>query len=161
MKKEKTKILVIIIFLTIIDQLIKFIIIFNNEILPIQIINNVLQISYHENFGMAFGIATKSRIMFIIVNIIIIGIASKFLFTQEANLSKSKEILLSMIVAGGMGNLIDRVFRGYVIDYIDFTPIINYPIFNFADTIIVIGTIVFAILIISDMICENKKKRGS
>ena len=63
MKKEKTKILVIIIFLTIIDQLIKFIIIFNNEILPIQIINNVLQISYHENFGMAFGIATKSRIL--------------------------------------------------------------------------------------------------
>ena len=133
MKKEKIKILVIIIFLTIIDQLIKFIIIFNNEILPIQIINNVLQISYHENFGMAFGIATKSRIMFIIVNIIIIGIVSKFLFTQEANLSKSKEILLSMIVAGGIGNLIDRVFRGYVIDYIDFTPIINYPIFNFAD----------------------------
>ena len=158
MKKEKRKILVIIIFLTIIDQLIKFIIIFNNEILPIQIINNVLQISYHENFGMAFGIATKSRIMFIIVNIIIIGIVSKFLFTQEANLSKSKEILLSMIVAGGIGNLIDRVFRGYVIDYIDFTPITNYPIFNFSDIIIVIGTAIFAILIIGDMIRENKKK---
>lgn len=47
-------------------------------------------------------------------------------------------ISLATIVAGGIGNLIDRIFRGYVIDYIDITPLIKYPMFNIADICVVV-----------------------
>lgn len=159
MKKEKYKFFITTIILVVIDQILKFIVICNRDVLPIQVIKNVVQFSYQENFGIAFGIAAGGRSIFIIVNLVIIGIIIKFLSTQMTNLSELKKILLSIIIAGGIGNLIDRIFRGYVIDYIDFTQIINFPIFNFADIMIVIGTIGFAIVIIKDMIRENKENK--
>jgi len=58
----------------------------------------------------------------------------------------------SLILAGGIGNLIDRIFRGYVIDYIDISKIFSYPVFNFADICIVIGVILVIIIIIINTI---------
>lgn len=159
MKKEKYKIIIIIISLAIIDQVIKSFIICNREYLPIRVIKSVLQINYIENYGMAFGMATGRKVIFIIGSLVIIGIIIKFLFTQLKNLSKIKINFLSIIISGGLGNLLDRIFRGYVVDYIDFTQIINFPVFNFADVMIVLGVICFAIVIIKDMINENKEKK--
>ena len=159
MKKSRYKLISTIIVLTIIDQVIKYIVIINKGNMPISIIKNIIQLNYVENFGVAFGIASGGKTIFIIANIIIMGIILKFLFTQTANLSNIKKFFLSIIIAGGMGNLIDRVFRGFVIDYIDFSKIINYPVFNFADIMIVIGTIGFAIFIAKDMINDKKENK--
>ena len=159
MKKDKYRLISTIIVLTIIDQVIKYIISINKENMPISIIKNIIQLNYVENFGVAFGIASGGKSIFIIANIIIIGIILKFLFTQSTSLNNIKKFFLSIIISGGIGNLIDRVFRGFVIDYIDFSQIVNYPVFNFADIMIVIGTIIFAIFIIKDMINDKKENK--
>lgn len=159
MKKDKIKFVIIIFTLIIIDQIIKYFISINNNYMPIPIIKNVLQINYIQNFGIAFGFARDSKSILVIANFIIIGVILKFLFTQSKNLNNIKKCLLAIIVAGGIGNLIDRIFRGYVVDYIDITPIINYPVFNFADILIVIGIVCFAIYVIKDIIDENKENK--
>ena len=64
----------------------------------------------------------------------------------------------ALVISGGIGNLIDRLVLGYVIDYIKFEPI-NFPVFNFADICIVIGGILFCIYFI--IIDEIKKKKAS
>lgn len=58
------------------------------------------------------------------------------------------KIFLLMIISGGISNLIDRLFRGYVVDYIDINQIFGYPIFNIADICVVIGVIAFIAYII-------------
>ena len=75
-----------------------------------------------------------------------------------------------LILAGGISNFIDRVFRGYVVDYIDITPIFNFPVFNLEDAVIIIGWIMFVVLIsisaiklkyekVEDRIEENSSKK--
>ena len=97
-----------------------------------------MKFTYVENTGGAFGIGSNSLIAFILTNIIVIGIIIMLLIKKRDELSLTSIISASMIVAGGMGNLIDRIFRGHVIDYIDISPLFNYPVFNFADMCIVI-----------------------
>jgi len=145
MKKNILKIIVLIA----IDQLIK-VIVFNtigktgDSIL---VIPNFLQITYVENFGAAFGVFV-TRIFLIAVNLLIIFVVAKLLFSKKYNWDNKSSLGLSLILAGGIGNLIDRVFRGYVIDYIDITQVINYPVFNFADICIVVGVMLIMIMII-------------
>lgn len=81
-------------------------------------------------------------------NIIIIGVIITFVILKINKLEIFNILSLSMIVSGGIGNLIDRIFRGFVVDYIDINPSIKYPMFNLADILIVIGCIIFAINII-------------
>ena len=157
LKKEKIILIFKIIILISIDQIIKILIFSNKKELPIKIINNFLNINYVENLGIAFGMAKGGLIIFIVINLIIIGIMFKFLFFQKDELTKAKKICLTIISSGGIGNLIDRIFRGYVIDYIDFSPIINFPVFNFADILIVTGTMGIACIIILEVIKDSKK----
>ena len=156
MKKQKYKIIIVVLMLSLLDQIIKLVVIANKHMLPVQIIKNIFQINYQENYGIAFGIAQGGRISFIIVNFIIIGLIAKFLFTQLDSISNTKKVCLGLIISGGIGNLIDRIFRGYVVDYLDFSKIIDYPIFNFADIMIAIGTIWISIIIIFDLFKDNK-----
>ena len=137
--KNKRIILVILltIFLVIIDQLAKFSIINNLYNSTITIFEGILNFTYVENTGGAFGIGSNSIIMFVIVNIIIIAIIIKFILSKKDEISINILISLALILAGGIGNLIDRVFRGYVIDYIDINPLIKYPMFNIADICVV------------------------
>ena len=120
---------------------------------PVVLIDGVLEFSYVENRGAAFGILqNKQWIFFIITAIVIVAIVYLVIRIYKklrAYLDKSIEedaifkpksfknaILLSFILTilcgGAIGNLIDRVFNGYVVDYIYF-KIINFPVFNFAD----------------------------
>lgn len=156
LKKEKIRQILEIIILIVIDQTIKFFVFLNKQELPINFINNILNLNYVENFGIAFGMAKGGLIVFIVINVIIIGIMFRFMFFQKEELSKFKTICLTIISAGGIGNLIDRVFRGYVIDYIDFSKILNFPVFNFADILIVIGTIGISSNIILEIFKESK-----
>ena len=78
-----------------------------------------------------------------------------YLVKQYNTLNKTVIIALSMIIGGGCGNLIDRIYRGYVIDYIDISYFFRYPIFNFADIFIVIGIII----IIGFLVIKNIKEQ--
>ncbi|MEG0542238.1 MAG: signal peptidase II [Angelakisella sp.] len=122
-------------------------------ITSIDLIPNVLSLHYHENFGAAFGILQQKRFFLIAVTaiVIVVLVGAILLKKVQGTLMLSS---LSLIIAGGLGNLIDRVMLGYVIDYIYFEPI-NFPIFNFADCCVVIGTGLLAIYI---LFIEGKDK---
>lgn len=81
----------------------------------------------------------NKQIIIIIANIIIIYLLLKFLIKNYKNLVDIVKLFIVMIISGGVSNLIDRIFRGCVVDYIDINQIIKYPVFNIADIFIVIG----------------------
>ena len=156
MKNNKLKCMIIVLIFAIIDQVLKHIIEKNIQILPIEIMKNLLTIQYVQNFGIAFGLGIERKILLITVNlIIIIGIAV-YLFHKIDVISSKNNFFLSIIIAGGIGNLIDRICRGYVVDYIDIIPKLNFPVFNFADIIIVIGIIYLIVEIICNEIKINE-----
>ena len=82
-----------------------------------------------------------------------------FVIKKYKDITKTAKFLLSLIIGGGTSNLIDRIVRGYVVDYIDINQIFSYPIFNIADISIVLGSILLiAFVIIKTMKQENEKK---
>lgn len=144
---------IISIFGIIIDQLTKYWAVKNlkgNE--PVIIIENYLEFRYVENYGAAFGILQDKRIFFIIITlIVIVGII--FFITKYLHiLTKPMIISLMMFLSGAIGNFIDRVKLGYVVDFISVKLPGGYkfPVFNIADSLIVISTIFIIIFILSD-----------
>ena len=89
-------------------------------------------------------------LLIIITGLLLIGIVGFIIFKREV-LSKGMLVGLSLILAGGIGNLLDRIFRGFVIDYIDITPLFNFPVFNFADICITVGVAIAMIKILFQM----------
>ena len=151
MRSNSKRILLImsfIIIMIIIDQLAKIYIIENMYNSSISIINGILNLTYVENTGGAFGIFNNNIILFILINIIIIIALVKYLLVKQQDANVITLIAISMMLAGGIGNIIDRIFRGHVIDYIDISPLITYPVFNFADICVVIGVVILIIDII-------------
>lgn len=117
------------------------------------IIPNVLSLYYHENYGAAFGILQQKRFFLVTVTAVVIVVLVGAILLKKV---RGPLLLtsLSLIIAGGVGNLIDRVTLGYVIDYIYFEPI-NFPIFNLADCCVVMGTGLLAFYI---LFIEGKTK---
>lgn len=112
---------------------------------PIVLIPGIIQLRYIKNTGMAFGIWSGKQLLLIILTALLM-VVLLYLLIKKANTTLQK-ISLVMIVAGGFGNLIDRVFAGYVVDYIE--PLfVNFAIFNLADILINIGCLLFVISII-------------
>ena len=146
-----------IISLVSIDQIVKFSVVKNIYYSSITIIEGVLNLTYTENTGGAFGIGSNSTIMFVVVNIILITLITKVILTKKNEISNYILIGLGLILAGGIGNLIDRIFRGFVVDYVDFNPLIKYPVFNIADICVVLGCIIVGIGEINERI-QNKRR---
>ena len=113
---------------------------------------NILHFTYHENRGAAFGMLSDSRWIFMTISTVAILAIAAYLFLNKEN-SPLLSISLSLILGGGIGNMIDRVFLGYVVDFINF-KIINFPIFNLADTFVTLG----AFLMILYMFKSEKSK---
>ena len=86
-----------------------------------------------------------SRVLIIIITLIIIGFINKYISNKK--LTNIEQISTGLILGGAIGNLIDRIIYGYVIDFLDFKiGSFNYPIFNIADISIVIGVIIVLII---------------
>lgn len=150
--------LVTVALLASIDQLIKIIIdLWLKPIRSFVLIDNVVSFTYVENRGVAFGMLQNQGWFFTTVTaaVIIFG-----LYCLIADKIKSDFILISvlLVIAGGVGNLIDRLFRGYVIDFIE--PLfVNFAIFNFADILVSIGACMLIGWLIYDVIRESKKQK--
>lgn len=157
-KKKKYSIIVLItMILLIIDQCTK---IYISNVNYVQGINGFFSLRFAKNTGGAFGIGQDDTIMFILTNIIVLGLIIRFIKFQISHIDKKTIISLVLVLAGGISNFVDRIFRGYVVDYIDISQFIKFPIFNLADIYIVIGWIllVFSILIYS--LKDSKFKKG-
>ncbi len=138
------KILAISFICVLIDQIIKNVLLYNLEIGDsIDIINNFFAITLLANTGAAFSILTKNTILLILIGIIALNLIY-FWLIKGKTLKKMETIIYGMLIGGIIGNLIDRLMHGYVIDYLDFT-FINFPVFNLADILIVVS--IFTIII--------------
>lgn len=126
------------------DQLIK---IFITNIFSfgesLEIVTNFFAITLLKNTGAAFSILSSNTPFLIFISIIAL-ILIYFSFIKNKNLNKPDIILYGMLIGGIIGNLLDRIIHGYVIDYLDFN-IFNFPVFNLADILIV--TSIFFIII--------------
>ena len=142
---KKVKFFVINIILITIDQIFKYYILSNKENLPNNIINGALNFTYCENRGIAFGIGQGGAKIFALMTLLMIIVALIYIAFKFKKLKGLTVFGIALVISGGIGNLIDRLFRGYVIDYIDFSEIVDFPIFNFADICIVVGVIIIGI----------------
>ncbi|WMJ75990.1 MULTISPECIES: signal peptidase II [unclassified Sedimentibacter] len=115
----------------------------------IKVIGDFLRFTYAENRGAAFSILQDQRMFFIIITIVMLGVLS-YVFFKTKNISWLSRLSIAMIAGGAIGNFIDRVRFGYVVDFIDvrFGSFYNFPIFNIADSFVVCGTILMVILIL-------------
>ena len=121
-----------------IDQLSKFFVRNNFQLnQPIPIINNIFHLTYIQNTGAGFGILKAQTLILIFVSIAVIGIIF-YNFDKIKNKEILLQVLVGFVLGGTIGNLIDRLAYGYVIDFLDFRI---WPIFNFADSFVTIGII--------------------
>lgn len=145
---------ILLIVIVIFDQLTKLWVI--NNFYPGQsrpIIEGIFHLTYVQNRGAGFGILQGQRLFFIISSLIIIVILIIYRYRSERNLLL--DIGLSMIIAGAVGNnLIDRVIKDFVVDFLDFRI---WPVFNLADTAIVIG-VGLLVIYLWKLDIENKNK---
>ena len=140
---KKHLIIIIGLIIILLDQITKILVINENIIL----IPNLLLFTYTQNTGTAFGIGSNNAIIIIILNIIVLGVIINFLKERKDDVEMNIFISLILIASGGISNLIDRIFRGYVVDFID-VNLFNFPNFNVADISIIIGIGILLIVII-------------
>lgn len=112
------------------------------------LIDGVLEFNYLENKGAAFGMLQNQKIFFVFIAVLFIA-AIVFVLIKAPNENKyiKLHILLSLICAGAIGNMIDRLRLDYVVDFIYFS-LINFPIFNVADICVTVSTILLIIMIL-------------
>ena len=128
-------ILIIIVGL-ILDRLSKIYAINNFIDKPIE--GPIINLTYLENRGAAFGILQDKRIFFLLITIGIVCYLIYYFIKNYKNNPLILNIALSLIISGALGNFYDRAFNGYVVDFIEFS-FVNFPIFNIADIFVTIG----------------------
>lgn len=143
--------------LTAADQIIKyFVLLYLKPVGSVGAINGFLEWNYVENTGAAFGSFSGNTALLSVITavIIIAGIAAIIL--KKIN-NKFLLVTATVIIAGGLGNLIDRIFRGYVVDFIK-VLFIDFPVFNFADILVTCGSFMLIIYLIIDIYKDSRKK---
>lgn len=148
--KSYIKLIIIVLIIVIIDHITKVIIVNNN----IEVMPNILNFSVVQNTDAAYGIGSNSTFMYVVTNFIILSVIFKFITAQNEYVDNKLKFFLTLILAGGISNVIDRLIRGYVVEFIDFTPSLPLPIFNFADICTVIGWVsvaaIFAVFTVKE-----------
>lgn len=141
-----------------IDQLTKFLAVkFLAPIDTCPLISGVLHLTYVENRGAAFGMLADQRWIFIVISAVAIVLFGALLFSGKLP-NRLYTVAAAMIVSGGIGNMIDRLALGYVVDFIDFR-LINFAVFNGADSFVCVGAGILILALILDIIDEKKKKQ--
>ena len=138
--------IIISIILLCIDQISKLLVVnLLTKTDSITIIKNFFYLTYINNDGAAFSILVGKRIFLILIAVLVTVMLIRYI--KKNNIQNKLELVsISLIIGGSLGNLMERVVRGYVIDFLDFKIFnYNFPIFNLADTFIVIG--VFLLLL--------------
>ncbi|MBI2659558.1 signal peptidase II [Candidatus Woesearchaeota archaeon] len=144
MNKKNILIFSVAVLVVILDQLTKLLINQNFQLgQSIPIIKNLLHLTYVTNSGSAFGLFKSLNAFFILFSIAVI-IAIFFHLKKIVKSEKLLQLAVGLLLGGTLGNLMDRIFRGSVIDFIDFRI---WPVFNVADSAVTISVILLAILL--------------
>ncbi|MFA5692392.1 MAG: signal peptidase II [Acholeplasmataceae bacterium] len=120
------------------------------------IIKGVLRLGHIRNFGASFGMLEGFHLLFFFITIIALVIFGYFFSKSDFKNKKVYSIAFTFLIAGTFGNAIDRLFYGYVIDYIQvpFLPIVGNTFFNLADALLNVGVV---LLIIDILFLESKR----
>lgn len=155
-KKHTKKIIAVFIgavsvcLLTMLDQYAKWLATINlkGKTEPITAIPHVLQLTYLQNRGAAWGMLQNRQWLFIVVGVALFAILAFFYF----NLPDTKKYLplralIILLISGDVGNMIDRIVNGYVVDFFEFI-FISFPVFNIADIYVTVSVAVLFVLIL-------------
>lgn len=135
---------ILIITIVVLDQLSKMLAL--RYLAPagsIPVIKNIFHLTYVENRGAAFGIMQNQKLFFVIFALLVLGFI--WFYAYNNRLDKVMVYGLSLMAGGVIGNLIDRVRLGFVVDYLH---IMNFPVFNIADSAVTIGIILIGIFLL-------------
>lgn len=114
----------------------------------ITIIDGVFNLTYVENRGAAFGILQDARWFFVILTIIVLSVIIYYFHVMPKNkVYNWLRVALVLISSGAVGNFIDRLFNGFVVDFLHFS-LIDFPVFNIADIFVVVGTCLLSVLLL-------------
>lgn len=147
------------------DQLTKLLVL---HYLPVEgnssvLIDGVFRFTYVQNTGVAFGLLKDARWLFMAISSV--AIVALFIFLwKNCKTSKLMNVALSLIIGGGIGNMIDRIFRGFVIDFLDFCafPSVWKYVFNVADACVCVGcALLFIYLLFVELPKEKKAKKDA
>lgn len=127
--------------LVIIDQVSKYYVVENMFLgQQIEVVSNFFYFTSHRNRGAAWGILQDSRLFFIVTTTIILLAILVYLLKNRSTLTFVDKVIFSLIIGGAVGNFIDRIRTGEVVDFFDFKLLFyDFPIFNFADIFICVG----------------------
>lgn len=118
----------------------------------IQIIPHFFSLTYVKNTGVAFSMLEGNILFILLMSVIVVGVL--VYFAKSKGNGRLEKICYSMILGGALGNFLDRIFYGYVIDFLDFTLFdFKMAIFNVADVLIVCGVF---LLIVLEILKERK-----
>ena len=153
--KKKSNIILVVILVSVllgIDLLLKYLV--STYLTTVNIIDNFFSLTYVLNDGAAFSLFASRTYLLILIALICL-----FFIIYELKNNLDDRVLsigYSLVLAGLLGNFLDRLIDGYIIDYLSFKIFkLNFPIFNFADILIVVGIIV---VIIKEILKERGKK---
>ncbi len=115
------------------------------------LIKGIFKLEYLENRGAAFGILQNKLILLAIVTLLVISAMIYYIIKYKPK-SKFLRISFALIISGALGNLYDRVFYKYVVDFIllHYKEVYYFPTFNIADMLVVVGTLILAISIVKE-----------
>ncbi len=119
---------------------------------PLVIISDFFQLNYVENRGAAFGILQGRRTLFLVITIVVVLVIAFYLIRYYSQMNFLTKISFAILLGGAIGNLIDRIRLGYVVDFISIKLIDKYdfPVFNIADICVVVSTILIVYLVLFD-----------
>lgn len=141
------------------DQIVKYLISSNMDAgQTISVIDNIFHITYVQNQGAAFSMWEEQWIVLIGLPAIILIVGLVFIYIQRNAWSKCMLTSVAFICGGGIGNFIDRIYQGYVVDMFDcrFIPLFDFPVFNIADIFICIGC---GLLLLDVIFFEGKREK--
>ncbi len=135
--------------LVILDQVTKVLVINFFNLYDSVALLPIINLTFVVNYGFAFGLLNNPSLNQLLVSLVILAIILYFLYLLIKTQDKIFQLTLTLILAGALGNFIDRIFRGFVIDFIDiYIGNYHWPAFNIADSCITVGFVVLMINIL-------------
>lgn len=142
-----------------IDQLTKWLAVQGLQAAPVSLWDGVLELCYHENRGIAWGMFQNSRWVVIIVTGVVLAGLLVLLLSGRFRTGRLVTVGGTLVLAGGIGNLIDRVGKGYVVDFIHYYKWFDFPVFNFADCCVTIGALLILLYVFFSTSHETEKEK--
>ena len=155
-RKETIFLISIVMLIILMDQILK---IWIQKVGEVSVIPGILNFKVSQNTSAAYGIGSNSTIMYVLTNVVILGVIFIFITTQNEFVDRKFKVFLSFILAGGISNVIDKIGRGYVTEWIDVKQVMNLPVLNLADIFVMVGWIAIVAIFASFTVKEWRNKK--